>query len=240
VKPPTDYLVAAGHFPSPEDVAGAVADRVLRADVGRPGFALLDLGPDGTPPAFRSWLLRLASALSGESGRRFGRSLRPLSLDRFDQQATTLPHRDGGPDDSVLLLGYEPTEVLSRLVLLDYTHAALDRGLTPTELLARFNPMASRGEDVLGAYAAEAVPFEPGRYRVAVVNNGTRPPGPDGAGKFGVLHQATIVRPLPGKPRPVNSLLLAGAAMDAPPLLPPEALEAFVAHGTPAAGSGED
>src|SRR5262249_21065667 len=191
VKPPTDSFISAGRFPSPEDVAGAVADRVLRADVGRPGFALLDLGPDGGPPSFRSWLLRLASALSGESVRRFGRSLRLLSADRFDQQATTQPHRDRGPDDSVLLLGYEPTEVLSRLVLIDYTHAALDRGLAPADFLARFNPMARPGEDVLAPYAAEAAPFDAGHFRVAVVNNGSRPPGPDSAGMLGVLHQAT-------------------------------------------------
>jgi hypothetical protein len=227
MKPPTDFLVSLAEFPFLKDVARAVADRVLRSDLDRPGFALLDLGPDDTPPAFRNRLLRLASALDDESIRRFGRSLRLLSVDRFDQQATTLPHRDGGPDDSVLMLGYEPTPVLSRLLLLDSAHAALDHGLTPREFLARFNPMVLRGDPILLPYTAEAVPFDGAHYRIAVINNGLS----------GVLHQATVVQPQPGKSRPINSLMLAGAEPHASPLLSADALRAFVDHGTPAAAS---
>jgi hypothetical protein len=229
MKPPADYLVALTDFPLLKDVAAAVADRVLRSAVDRPGFALLDFGPDDTPQAFRNRLLRLALALDGESIGRFHRSLRLLSVDRFDQQATTLPHRDGGPDDSVLILGYEPTLVDSRLVLLDAAHAALDRRLTTAEFLARFNPMVLRDQDVLGPYAAEALPFEKAHYRVAVINNGLS----------GVLHQATVVNPQPGKSRPINSLLLAGAPPAAPPLLSGADLKAFAADGTPAAGALE-
>ena len=71
---------------------------------------------------------------------------------RFDQHAATRPHRDGGPDASVLLLGYEPTEVASRVYLMDYTRAARERGLTPLAYLDCCNPAFGGYEQSLHAH----------------------------------------------------------------------------------------
>ena len=60
---------------------------------------------------------------------------------RFDQQETTKFHLDGAPEQSMLMLGYEPSRVVSRLFLADYTRAASDLGITPQLFLTEFNPM---------------------------------------------------------------------------------------------------
>jgi len=41
------------------------------------------------------------------------------SLARFDQQETTKFHLDGAPEQSMLVLGYEPSRVQSRLPTAD-------------------------------------------------------------------------------------------------------------------------
>ena len=61
----------------------------------------------------------------------------------------------------------------SRLFLLDYTRAAHERGLTPLEFLDCCNPAFTAGEQ-LRPYTTEAE-FAPGRYQVAVINNGCLP-----------------------------------------------------------------
>src|SRR5262245_32148457 len=121
-------------------LAGRVAPAVFRTDFEAPGWALLDLGLGLEPRAFRGLLVALGEALAGLYQAQFGGRLSWVSLSRFDQQNSTRPHRDGGPDASLLVLGYEPTEVPSRLWLLDYSKAAHERGITPAEFLDCCNP----------------------------------------------------------------------------------------------------
>ena len=52
-------------------------------------------------------------------------------LGRFDQQETTKFHLDGAPDESLLVLGYEPSNVRSRPCLADYSRCVLDLGIEP-------------------------------------------------------------------------------------------------------------
>jgi hypothetical protein len=243
VKPPADFLVetpaAAALADDPlslEDVAERIADRVLRPALSRPGFAVLDFGPNLEARPFRALLLALAAGLDRRSRRSFGRQLQLVSVGRFDQQATTEAHRDGAPEESLLLLGYEPTEVDSRLYLLDDTHAAADHGLTPAEFAARFNPMLRRGTDLLAPYSAAVEPFDRSHYRVAVVNNSSC--GPEGGrrGMLGVLHRAVVETPRPDRRRNVNSLVLAGADPEAAPRLDAAALRAFLEQARHSAG----
>ena len=49
---------------------------------------------------------------------------------------TTRPHRDGGPDECLLLLGYEPSSVPAELRMADYSRCAHGLGLTPGEEMA--------------------------------------------------------------------------------------------------------
>src|SRR5207248_9369528 len=96
-------------------------------------------------------------------------------LGRFDQKVSTEAHRDGAPEESVLMLGYEPTPVASRLFLLDSTRAAFDRGLSPAELLGRFNPLTPPGRAVLEEHVTEVPGFDPGHFHVVVINNSCSP-----------------------------------------------------------------
>jgi hypothetical protein len=199
-----------------EREVATMALRVFRTDLTQPGFSHLDLGESGTPDEFREVLTRLAAELGEAYRRAFGRSLSFDSQGRFDQQVSTEAHRDGGPDESVLLLGYEPTTVASSLFLLDYTRAALDRGLTPQGFLERFNPLMSAGKSALAEYTTEVAAFVFGHYQIVAINNGALPWELRQRGMLGVLHKALVPRPDPLARRFISSLLGSPVAEDFP------------------------
>jgi hypothetical protein len=200
---------------------------VFRTDLTQPGFCLIDLGPDLEPQAFRSLLVDLCRDWQRRCREEFGRPLHFYSLGRFDQKATTLPHRDGGPDESILVLGYEPTDVPSRVWLLDHAAAAAAQGITPRRFLEQYNPMIRGGPDLLANYRTEVVGFEPSRYRILAVNNSVG----DASGLLGVLHQAEIGPHDAAWPRHVNSILLAVAQASVVPQLESRQIERFIATG---------
>ena len=208
----------------------AVAPLVFRTDLEAPGFVLLDLGREHSPAPFRAHLVALGRALADHYAREFGDVLRFTSVGRFDQQSPTRPHRDGGPEASLLLLGYEPTPVESRVYLLDYTRAAADRDLSPAEFLAEFNPAFGGDAQFLDSYTEEAAGFDPSRYQILIVNNSCLPYGDRRRGMLGVLHHAVIPAPDLAASRPIDSVLLgvADAGLD------DARLAAFVADGTAA------
>lgn len=201
--------------------------RVFRTTITQPGYALLDLGPDVSPADLRRQIVDLGRSLAQAYQVRFGRELRFQSISRFDQQATTRPHRDGGPDGSVLLLGYEPSAVRSRLFVMDYSRAAADVGLTPAEWLARFSPTMGADESRLRPYTTELLDFAPQRNQLVLINNGCLPPGEDGFGMLGLLHHA-CVEATPNATRFIASVQMGLADTG----LTPEQVEAFVADGT--------
>lgn len=215
-------------------LAAAVCERVCRTNPSRPGFALLDFGATFTPLLFRTFLIAFVEALDRAYLHRFARRLQPLTIGRFDQQVSTGAHRDGGPDESVLLLGYEPTEVNSRMQLLDHTRRAAELGLTPAEFLERFNPAFGTGLHELRDCTTELAEFGADRYRALVVNNSNLPENQGRHGMLGVLHRAVIATPRPGKSRIINSLLLAATDQATEGFTGGE-LAAFAADGTAAA-----
>lgn len=209
-------------------VATAVAARVFRTELSRAGFAFLDLGPHNEPRAFRERLVELCRDLDRIYQHDFRRRLHFRSIGRFDQQVTTEAHLDGAPDESVLVLGYEPSVVASRLFLLDYTKAATDRGLTPKEFLRRFNPMVPSGRFVLNDYTTEVQPFCHEHYQVAVLNNSSLDLEQRQRGMLGVLHKAVIVNPQADATRYVNSILLHTADPDQTPRHDDAELQSFI------------
>lgn len=222
-----DYRVSL-----PDAIAAAVAERVFRTDLSRPGFAFLDLGSHGEPRAFREWLVELCRSLDRVYQRRFGRPIHFRAIGRFDQQVTTEAHLDGAPEESLLVLGYEPTSVASRLFLLDYTRAAVEHDLTPKEYLRRFNPMTPSGREVINHYAVEVTPFDPSHYQVAVINNSSLDLSQADRGMLGVLHKAVIVRPDPTASRWVNSILMHVAEREQSPRYSEAELRAFIESAT--------
>jgi hypothetical protein len=212
-------------------LADAVAHRVFRTDLSRPGFAFLDLGSHHHPQAFREWLVELCRGLDRVYQRDFGRRIHFRAIGRFDQQVTTEAHLDGGPEESILVLGYEPSLVASRLFLLDYTRAANDRGLAPKAFLKQFNPMVRSGREMLNGYTTEVTPFRSDHFQVAVINNSSLDLTQRDRGMLGVLHKATIVNPDPNATRQVNSILLHTAEPDQPARHGEAELPAFIEEG---------
>jgi hypothetical protein len=121
---------------------------------------------------------------------------------RFDQQETTKFHLDGAPEQSMLVLGYEPSRVQSRLLLADYTRLLL------APFLNDFNPMYRRGEELLGRYSTELPQPAEGHARILLVNNSTLPFTEGRTNPLGVMHKAIIVTPNDAERRIVNSTML--------------------------------
>ena len=191
---------------SPSDIAEAVYRRVFRTDFTQPGFALINLGPDCGSETQRQLMIDLKNEFDRLERRYRGRELVYQSLTRFDQQVTTKPHRDGGPDESILMLGYEPSLIESRLEMSDYSKCAHDLGMTPAEFLDQFNPMFSDGQDRLAAYITPIDDFDNTSYQIMLINNSMNQLGD---GLVGVLHTAKIISPNPDLRRVVNSTMIA-------------------------------
>lgn len=207
-----DYLVDVSATSGPNLPAATVEkvfDLVWRFDFTPPGFCMLDLGPGVDSHDLRSWMLALKEWLSQIAGQRINRRFACRSVGRFDQQETTKFHLDGAPAESLLVLGYEPSQVRSRMFLADYTRAAFDRSITPQEFLATLNPMYRKGEEALSGYVTELP--EPGRdhYRILLVNNSSLPFTEARSNPLGVMHKAEILSPMTTERRIVNSMMLA-------------------------------
>lgn len=118
------------------------------------------------------------------------------SVSRFNQQETTRFHQDGGPDQNILVLGYEPSQVVSKIFLADHACAANDLNLTPGRLLTE----AMMGKDEwLTNYITEITPFEDGHSYILLVNNSK---------ELGVLHKAIVPEKNPNEQRIINSMML--------------------------------
>lgn len=121
------------------------------------------------------------------------------SMARFDQQETTRYHQDGGPDLNILMLGYEPSKVKSRLFIADHVCAANDimddHPMTPQRIIAE----ALFGRDeLLDLYISELPQPKEGHSYILLINNSK---------ELGVLHKA-VVEKNPNEPRIINSIML--------------------------------
>jgi hypothetical protein len=208
VFPESAYHTQLNRLPDAEEIAllaSLCADHVFRTDFTVPGFALLSIPAPVSSPDLRQCMVLLKEARSTEYHKRTRRYLAYLSLLRFDQQNTTRFHRDGGPDESYLMLGYEPSTVTSVPRIADYSRAALAHGLPPAIFLREFNPLFPAGEEALALYITELRAFDISRGNILLLNNNCLPPE---SGFPGVLHQATILEPMPGERRIINSTMI--------------------------------
>lgn len=224
-----------------EPLAETAFKDVFRRSFDRPGFALLPLGRDLSTQELRAAMIDFKDALARCSLRRDRRPLAFRSLARFDQQNTTKFHLDGGPSESYLMLGYEPTQVRSTLAMADYTQAAFRLGIEPAEFLDRHNPMYKAGEDLLRPFVRVLDRFDPSAAQIVLINNSSLPFRADGSHVLGVMHQATIPDPLPNERRIINSTMIVPRDRLDVPEPSPELEALFVSTDRidgPLAGSG--
>jgi hypothetical protein len=189
---------SAVSLPNPDDltaVAAEVFPRVWRTTLDRPGFAVLRFATLLGSRELRRAMLGLVAA--------FPVRFVPERFGRFDQQVSSKFHRDGAPPASLLVLGYEPTTVRSRIWVADVAAAAAGEGMALGDYLAAFNPMFPAGEAKLGPFITELDPPR-GEAFVVVLNNSLLPVG--NGNPLGLLHKAVIDGPDPGATRVVNSV----------------------------------
>ena len=182
---------------------------VCRTDLASPGFCLLNLGGDASSEMLRQIMVSLKRRLQVVHQSLRQLDLVCLSAARFDQQTTTKLHRDGGPDECFLVLGYEPSEVRSEVVLADYSRCAHDMEITPAEFLERHNPMFGPGAELLRPYATRVEGFSNETAQVLLINNSAAALSNDQTTWQGVLHTATVHNPCDEKRRVVNSMMIA-------------------------------
>ena len=222
-----DYQFAPDESsPSPSRDIERLFDAVWRTDFATPGFAVLDLGPNLDSHDLRALMLQLKDQFDAVGERRSGVRFAYRSLGRFDQQVTTRFHRDGAPDQSLLMLGYEPSAVPSRLTLADYTRCAHDLGIEPDRFLDEFNPMYRQGKEKLAHYRTELPPGPSHHSRVVLINNSALPFSVARTNPLGVLHQAEIPQPDASRRRVINSIMLRVGDSEE---IDPGSLEHFVA-----------
>lgn len=193
-----------------------IFESVWRFDFSAAGFCLLDLGVDLDSHSLRSRMVSLKSQLSEIALARAGKKFIYRSLGRFDQQTTTKFHLDGAPAESLLMLGYEPSRVRSRLFLADYARCAFDLGIEPKKFLDELNPMFSKGEEALGGYVTELPQPDEGHWRILLINNSSLPWTDSRTNPLGVMHKAEIINPNEAESRIVNSMMLATADVSVP------------------------
>ncbi|HZN34061.1 MAG TPA: hypothetical protein VFB80_09590 [Pirellulaceae bacterium] len=194
-------------------IARAMYERTCRTDFSAPGFCLLNAGSERGSRGLRRLMVDLRQELATLHEARTGQTLNFVSVVRVDQQATTRPHLDGGPEQSLLMLGYEPSAVRSELEISDYSRCAFDLGLTPKEFLGRHNPMFRSGSELLRAYTTRIPCFSPADHQIAFINNSSTPYSADGATWQGVLHTATVPAPDENQRRVINSTMLASVPL---------------------------
>ncbi len=209
-------------------IADVMYERSCRTDFSQPGFCLLDVGSEVGSVGLRRLMVDLKLELAAIHEAKLGRTLVFVSAARFDQQTTTRPHLDGGPEESLIMLGYEPSGVRSELEISDYSRCARDLGLTPEEFLERHNPMFRAGQELLAPYTIRIPCFSPVNYQIVLINNSSAPYSAHGAAWQGTLHTATIVDPNERERRVINSTMLAPADRGAADQISPAELHDFL------------
>lgn len=192
-------------------IAPDVYDRTCRTDFKAPGFCVVNVGRDLDSGAFRQWMVDLKGEMSAIHEFKTGNTLIYLSAARFDQQETTRPHLDGGPDECFLMLGYEPSDVDARLEISDYAKCAFDLGLSPKEFMAKHNPMFQAGYELLRPYSIRIPCFSATDFQIVCINNSCAPFAPDQRNWQGTLHTATILTPDESRRRVINSTMITSA-----------------------------
>ncbi len=209
-------------------IAGDIYERTCRTNFDAPGFCVVNVGDSIGSVAFRQLMVDIKRAMAAIHTSQTQETLVYLSAARFDQQESTKPHLDGGPDECFLMLGYEPSEITSELEIADYTKCALDLGLTPKEFMAKHNPMFESGADLLRPYVTRIPCFPTNDFQIVCINNSSAAYSADGIQWQGTLHTATILTADESKRRIINSMMIARVQSGSCDLIDESSLEHFI------------
>ena len=210
-------------------LAGSIYERTCRTDFTQPGFCVLEVGSDIDSIMFRQLMVDVKREMAVIHEAKAGKTLVYLSAARFDQQETTRPHLDGGPEECFLMLGYEPSAVDSEIEITDYAKCAFDLGLSPKELLAKHNPMFKIGFDILRPYSTRVPCFAKSKFQIVCINNSSASYSMSKPAWQGTLHTATILTPNADERRVINSTMIASVPVGTTDAVDASKLSEFVA-----------
>lgn len=183
---------------------------VFRTTTEAPGFVHLVFSEQFAPYHFRSILTELKKELSALTVSKFNKKLDYHWLIRFDQQVNTSFHVDNAADQSILMLGYEPSEIESELQIADY-HAYAETYKTPEDYYSIFSPIFKEEADLLKPFTSKISTANKNKYSIVMMNNSSPKPNVD---TLGVFHKARILNKDLSKSRIVNSMVLNVVAAD--------------------------
>lgn len=167
---------------------------VFRTNTRQPGFVRIEADIPGlTPEKFRALLMSLAQTISKAYNRQYPSFLGIRRTERFNALISTDMHRDAAKPHSLIILGYEPSTVKSRLRISDCTQWALDRGVLNHYAQNQYwNLRPDEMSEVEAHYTMEVPGWNPKKYQILVINNGITPIHQSSMGMLGVAHQADV------------------------------------------------
>ncbi|MCR6640369.1 MAG: hypothetical protein NVV82_15575 [Sporocytophaga sp.] len=199
-----NYFLLA-NMDSLSEMTEFIYKKVFRTDFSEPGFVVIDFGPTFTSEKLRECMVNLKNNLSKIHTDRFGQKLMYQWMGRFDQQETTKFHHDNAADQSFLMLGYEPTEIKSKLYLADYVQFANSINITGEEYFEKYNPMFTDGENLLKPFTTEIEEFREDSFKIVLMNNSNTNKKDE---TIGVFHKAEIIQKDLTKERVINSTMI--------------------------------
>ncbi|AEH02620.1 hypothetical protein [Lacinutrix sp. 5H-3-7-4] len=179
---------------------------VFRTTTSAPGFIHLIFNKKQlTPFQFRSIMVDLKKELSSLSLSKFNKKLSYHWLVRFDQQVNTPFHVDNAGDQSILMLGYEPSTVDSELHIADYHTYANKAFNSPKDYYKMFSPIFKGEDKLLVPFTSKINSNNKGNYAIVILNNSNPKSSLE---TLGVFHKAKILKKDLTKSRVVNSMVL--------------------------------
>ncbi|REG85204.1 hypothetical protein [Winogradskyella sediminis] len=189
-----------------KQIANKSFKEVFRTSTQAHGFVNLVFKKKNiTPYQFRSIMINLKKELSKLSVSKFNKKLSYHWLVRFDQQVSTPFHVDNASEQSILILGYEPSNIKSELHIADYYSYANEAFETPEDYFNNFSPVFKDNEGVLLPFISKIKLANNDNYSIIIINNSS--PKLD-IETLGVFHKALIIKEDLSTSRIVNSMVL--------------------------------
>lgn len=177
---------------------------VFRKNHEESGFIVILFEGEMNSKLLRKYMVEIKQALSQKCQDVFNQELDFYWLGRFNQQNTTKYHRDNAPKDSFLMLGYEPTEIQSKLSFADYHQLITKENISIDKYYELYNPIFKNSEELLKPFITEVKDFDNRTYKIVLMNNSDL----NSNKTFGVMHKAEIVEKDLNQSRVINSMML--------------------------------
>jgi len=182
-----------------------IYEAVFRGSTHQPGFYFQDFGNKIDSPTFRKIMIELKQGLSNICELRLNKQLNYQGIGRFNHQHSSRFHRDSAHPHSFLMLGYEPTQVDSKVYVADYTKYIEHQNIPLETYFDGSQELNSVNDDQsLLPYITELAPFPKDHYRLLLVNNSKS----FEEKTFGVFHRGEVLQVIEGEDRLLNYVML--------------------------------